>query len=87
MVGTYQSTKGLANGSLLPCTVNVFAIRSPRLLDAWPEMAQRERRWYGVEAAAAQVTEPTLSDLLRDFGAALARDATGVILGSQVVRF
>lgn len=69
MVGTYQYTKGLGDGSLLPCAVDVFAIRSPRLLDTWPEMGQRQRRWYGVEAAAAQVTEPALSDLIRGFGA------------------
>lgn len=85
MVGTYQYTKGLGDGSLLPCAVDVFAIRSPRLLDAWPEMWQRERRWYGVEAAAAQVTEPALSDLLRSFGAALVRDVTGVVTDSHSV--
>jgi 8-oxo-dGTP pyrophosphatase MutT (NUDIX family) len=86
MVGTYQYSKELADGSLLPCTVDVFAIRSPRLLDAWPEMEQRKRRWYGVEAAAAQVAEPALSELLRSFGAGPARDATGPVAGSVTVR-
>lgn len=85
MVGTYQYTKGLVDGSLLPCVVDVFAISSPRLLDAWPEMAQRQRRWYGVEAAASQVREPALSDLIRGFGAELARDVRGIVTGSHSV--
>jgi hypothetical protein len=39
-----------------------------RLLEEWPEMSQRNRRWYGANAAAALVDEPDLGGLLGEFG-------------------
>ena len=68
LLGSYQYDKVLNDGSLLPCIVDVFAIQMVRLLDEWPEMSQRTRRWYGVEAAASLVTEPDLASLLQQFG-------------------
>ena len=67
-VGSYEYDKVLGEGSLLPCSVEVFAIPIGRLLDQWPEMSRRTRRWYGAEVAASLVAEPDLANLLRDFG-------------------
>lgn len=38
-VGSYQYDKVLRDGSLLPCTVDVFAMPMLRLLEEWPEMS------------------------------------------------
>lgn len=66
-IGTYRYDKVLKDGSLLPCLVDVFAVPVDRLLDHWPEMSQRKRRWYGTESAAALVAEPELAELLSRF--------------------
>ena len=68
LLGSYQYDKVLGDGSLLTCTVDVFAMPMVRLLDGWPEMSQRTRRWYGANAAAALVAEPDLAGLLDEFG-------------------
>lgn len=67
-IGSYQYDKVLNDGSLLACTVDVFAMPMVRLLDQWPEASQRKRRWYGANAAAALVAEPELAGLLSEFG-------------------
>ena len=68
--GDYHYDKVLDDGSLLRCAVDVFPAEASRLVDEWPEMTQRRRRWYGTEAAAALVAEPDLAALLRAFGEA-----------------
>ena len=67
-LGPYGYNKVLRDGSMLACTVELFAMPAVRLLDEWPEREQRTRRWYGADAAAARVAEPNLAQLLSDFG-------------------
>lgn len=45
-------------------TVTVFPFAVTELLNTWPEMLSRERRWFGVSDAAALVDEPELRALL-----------------------
>ncbi len=63
-LGTYRYDKALDDGSLLPCVVDVFAIPAGRLLDQWPEMTRRRRRWYSASVAATLVAEPELAGIL-----------------------
>ncbi|OYX36328.1 MAG: hypothetical protein B7Y99_02195 [Caulobacterales bacterium 32-69-10] len=69
-LGAFPYLKQLANGAPAPCLVRVFALEVTKERSRWHEMAQRERRWFPVEDAAAAVDEPELADLIRDFAAA-----------------
>jgi predicted phosphate transport protein (TIGR00153 family) len=44
---------------------------------SWPEQAERERRWFTPDAAAAAVHEPELAALIRRSAAAVAQDRPG----------
>lgn len=67
-LGTYPYTKRLGNGAPLPVQVRVFLLEVLRERAAWPEMAQRDRRWFSVEAAAEAVEEPELKAMILAFG-------------------
>jgi 8-oxo-dGTP pyrophosphatase MutT (NUDIX family) len=66
-LGSYKYDKVLKDGSIRPCTVDVFAIPVVKLLDEWPEMSQRRRRWYSALTAASMVAEPDLAAILSAF--------------------
>jgi hypothetical protein len=44
--------------------LKVFLLRVERQLDAWPEQAERETRWFSPEEAAELVAEPELAAIL-----------------------
>lgn len=46
------------------CTVKVYLMQVERVLDSWPEQEARERRWMTVEAAARNVRELQLKELI-----------------------
>ena len=58
-VGSYQYFKW--GGT---CHVEVFLLRVEAVLENWPEADLRTRRWLSVEAAAGQVEEQQLRQLL-----------------------
>jgi 8-oxo-dGTP pyrophosphatase MutT (NUDIX family) len=64
-LGRYSYDKILKDGTVIPCSVKVFGMRVREELDDWPEMHQRERRWFAPAAAADAVTEHGLADFLR----------------------
>ena len=66
-VGVYSYEKGLKGGESVTCEVAVFPLRVTRQLDSWNEQHQRDLQWFEPETAAAQVAEPELADLIRDF--------------------
>jgi 8-oxo-dGTP pyrophosphatase MutT (NUDIX family) len=68
-LGVYSYVKRLKNGAPVPCLVRVFPLEVVGERDAWPEMGQRERRWFTPGDAAAAVDEPELARLI----ASLAR--------------
>lgn len=67
-VGTFRYAKRLKSGDERMCIVSVFPLKVLIQLGAWPEAAERDRRWMSVEDAAGSVMEPDLSDLIRAFG-------------------
>jgi 8-oxo-dGTP pyrophosphatase MutT (NUDIX family) len=68
-IGRYAYAKRKSHGVTLACEVLVFRYRVARLLQDWPERAERERRLFTPQAAAAVVQEPDLARLLRDLSA------------------
>jgi len=65
-LGTYAYPKRLPGGESAATEVVVFRFRVSRMLQDWPERAQRTRRLFKPEAAAAVVAEPGLAALLRN---------------------
>lgn len=64
-VGRYRYDKRRRDGSLVPAEVELFRLEVEAESEQWPEMRERERRWFGLEAAAAAVTEADLAALIR----------------------
>ncbi len=64
-LGTYSYEKRLGTGSSVPCNVTVFPLRVEYHRDRWPEMNERERRWFSPDEAAQVVAEDGLRHLLR----------------------
>lgn len=61
--------RGKRRTRAVSCVVVVYELRVERLLDDWPEKAQRERRWVTPLEAAELVEEDGLAGLLRDLAA------------------
>ncbi|MCV2882932.1 NUDIX hydrolase [Actibacterium sp. XHP0104] len=66
-VGRYSYSKRLDNDVLLPCVVDVYAVRVEKIANEYPESKQRKRRWVSPKRAAKMVDEPDLQELLRQF--------------------
>jgi hypothetical protein len=66
-VGTYHYLKEKKDGGGMPCTVEVFALAVTKQLDDWPEKNVRDLAWMPVEQAAAQISEPGVRQILRNF--------------------
>jgi 8-oxo-dGTP pyrophosphatase MutT (NUDIX family) len=64
-IGLYAYGKRLARGVVQPTEVLVHRFRVIRLRHDWPERAERQRRLFTPETAAALVVEPGLAALLR----------------------
>jgi len=64
-VGTYSYDKLLDTGMVIPCEVTVFPLRVERRRDRWPEMAERQRRWFSLDEAAQAVAEAGLREILQ----------------------
>src|SRR5918997_3375895 len=45
-LGTYSYEKRLRTGEAVPCEVTVFPLNVEDHRDEWPEMHERERRWF-----------------------------------------
>ncbi|EWY37666.1 hypothetical protein N825_16575 [Skermanella stibiiresistens SB22] len=63
-MGSYRYKKRLKNGSLKNVEVAVYPFEIEELLDEWPEMDERERRWMTPAQAALAVDEGSLAALL-----------------------
>jgi 8-oxo-dGTP pyrophosphatase MutT (NUDIX family) len=66
-LGCFDYDKRLADTTVQPCRVTVFAIRVKRLLNDFPEKGQRTRKWFRPQKAALKVHEPQLQALLAGF--------------------
>lgn len=72
-VGSYRYEKRRRDGSSVEAEVLLFRMDVEEVAERWPEMSERERRWFGVEAAAVAVHEPELANLIRTTGDALSQ--------------
>jgi len=67
-LGRYAYDKLLKDGTVIPCSVKVFGMKVLEELEIWPEMHQRDRRWFSPQEAAEAVTEQGLAMFLRSVG-------------------
>jgi 8-oxo-dGTP pyrophosphatase MutT (NUDIX family) len=67
-LGRYRYEKRRRDGRSVEAEVLLFRMDVDEVADQWPEMRQRERRWFGVEEAAVAVHETELADLIRKAG-------------------
>jgi 8-oxo-dGTP pyrophosphatase MutT (NUDIX family) len=71
-IGRYHYDKWLADGSAVPCAVEVFALEVERQMRSWPEREERRTRWFALQEAAEAVQEPELQTLIRNLAKCLA---------------
>lgn len=64
-VGIFTYVKEMPDDDL-PVVVAVFPVEVSQLLDEWPEMTERTRRWAPLKKAARIVSDPGLRRLLSD---------------------
>ncbi len=75
-VGSYKYRKTRKSGASLMAEVDVFPVLVTEELDEWEEQDVRERRWFGLAEASSAVDEPDLKQLIRQFRASEAEEAT-----------
>jgi 8-oxo-dGTP pyrophosphatase MutT (NUDIX family) len=66
-IGDYSYGKKLKAGNVQTCSVAVFALSVSCVLPRWKERLERERKWFGKEAAATMVLELDLRKIIADF--------------------
>ncbi len=69
-LGEFDYEKRLKPDVSVTCRVDVFPLRVERQRKKWPEKSQRVTYWFAYQAAADQVDEPQLRDIILAFGAA-----------------
>ncbi|MGN6514381.1 MAG: NUDIX hydrolase [Rhizomicrobium sp.] len=72
-IGAYRYFKERKSGELLPCKVDVFALKVKLQRKTWAEKDMRELRWCSLNEALACVGEPGLRQIIARFAAAFAR--------------
>jgi 8-oxo-dGTP pyrophosphatase MutT (NUDIX family) len=80
-LGSYAYDKRMGNGSAVPCEVVVYPLRVKSQHKRWPEVNEREARWFTPDEAAQVVEEEGLRELLIRFG-----QATSAHLSAQQQR-
>jgi len=71
-IGRFHYDKRLADGSSLPCAVEVFALEVDQQMPSWPERDERRTRWFALEEGAEAVQEPELQALILGLPSRLA---------------
>lgn len=72
-VGSYRYFKERKSGEIVPCKVDVFALKVKLQRKNWAEKDIRELRWCSLNEALACVGEPGLRQIIARFAAAFAR--------------
>ncbi len=72
-LGLYSYNKYHCTAGGMPCVAMVFPVRVKSLAQDFPEKKQRRRKWFSPKKAAAKVSEPELSRILRDFDPRILR--------------
>ena len=81
--GHYEYDKRLRTGATVTCKVAVFPLRVEKQRQRWPEMGQREARWFTAEGAAGAVAEAGLADLFLRFQESRARRRAAQAKGAR----
>jgi hypothetical protein len=63
----FHYDKIIGPAQAIPCIVSVYPILVSRLRNRFPEVLQRQRKWFSPDKAAKKVIEPGLCDILRSF--------------------
>ena len=66
-IGIFTYDKVMGPAQAIPCLVSVYPLQVTRLRNRFPEVQQRQRKWFSPEKAAKKVAEPELSDMIRSF--------------------
>ena len=66
-LGLYPYIKDIDQPESQPCVIALFPLKVRKVHEDWPERGQRKRKWFTREKAAAQVQEPELQALIREF--------------------
>ncbi len=64
-VGNFHYGKRRKDGTVVPCSVDVYRLDVGTEHADWHESHQRERKWVDAVAAARLVAEPELAELIR----------------------
>ena len=62
--GSFLHRKHLTPQRLRICRIDLYLLKVDAMFDDWPERAERQRRWFTFEAAAAAVDNPSLRKLI-----------------------
>jgi 8-oxo-dGTP pyrophosphatase MutT (NUDIX family) len=63
VIGTFTYDKRRPD-STIAVEVTVYRLDVKDVFDTWPESKQRERAWFGLDAAAAAIDEPELRNII-----------------------
>ncbi len=66
-IGRFGYQKCLSVTATVPCAVAVYGLRVANLAKTFPEVKERERRWFSLQEAAGAVAEPDLSLIIAGF--------------------
>ncbi|WP_417726090.1 NUDIX hydrolase [Roseovarius sp.] len=66
-LGLYSYAKTIGNDRDLPCVGLVYPVRVKSQTAHFPEAGQRRLKWFRPKKAAAQVREPELTAIIRNF--------------------
>jgi len=66
-IGMFAYDKVIGPAQAIPCLVSVYPLQVTRLRNRFPEVLQRQRKWFSPEKAAKKVAEPELSDMISSF--------------------
>ncbi|HEY4126302.1 MAG TPA: NUDIX hydrolase [Rhizomicrobium sp.] len=72
-IGSYRYFKERKTGELVPCKVDVFALKVKQQRKNWAEKDARELRWCALSEALTCVGEPGLRQIIRRFAAAYSK--------------
>lgn len=66
-LGIYSYNKAVTPKKGFPCVAMVYPIKVKALKRKYPEVGQRQRKWFSPKKAAARVEEPELAQILKTF--------------------
>jgi 8-oxo-dGTP pyrophosphatase MutT (NUDIX family) len=66
-IGRFGYQKCLSVTATVPCAVAVFGLRVANLAKTFPEVKERQRKWFSLPEAATLVAEPELAQIIAGF--------------------